>query len=250
MTRIIQKQRGILFWFCFVFLSLSFSLKINAQKNLLYGLLKCETDPQGFTLNYYYDNERRLISTITKHGQRTTYNYYDTYIVKKEITSSVVWYIDTLFYNPARLIGYSKRYMKRGRENVYDLLCLNHFFYNNEKYLTEWWITNMYLSQDTARIIQYIIEDGNVIREQSFKRNQPDRVSATAYTYYPKEVNSLGNEFIGTSFFGMSSINPIKEAQEKDFNNKPKTRLYLYEYKDGKIYKKSENKTETIYEYY
>ena len=156
-------------------MSLTYSSKSNAQTNHLHGLLKCETGSQGFTLNYYYDNERRLIRILPKDGQETTYDYYDTFIVKREITSSVVWYIDTLFYNPSRLIGYSKRYTKRGREDVYDLLNVNQFFYNNEKHLTEWRITGMYITEDTTRIIQYIIEDGNVIKEKSFKNNRYKR---------------------------------------------------------------------------
>jgi hypothetical protein len=240
----------IFFWFCLILIAFSDRSNYQDQTNYLHGLLKCETRSQGFTLNYYYDNERQLISIPTKYRQETTYDYYDNFIVKKEITSSVVWYIDTLFYNPTRLIGYSKRYMKRGKEDTYDLLAVNQYSYNNDKYLTEWRIIHMYVTDDTSRIFQFTIEDGNVKTEKSFEKNKPDKSTMTEYTYFPDKINSLGNSFTGTSFLGMSSKNPVRELKKLYPGNKMETHSYQYQYDNGIIIKMTDNGETTSYEYY
>ncbi len=182
-----------------------------------------------------YDDKWRLIIDTINNDTKITYTYYPDSIVLKyyenshSISDVIIYHLNSAGLADS-IYGHTK----------YNILQPEKRNYNADGYLSSKIVYN-YVTNDVVNYHAYIISNGNIFYDSIIER-----------TYDTTHLNSIGNEYMGLSFLGKSSRNPIiTEKNTTPWYQKTINYTYTYDEKNRiKTVSTDGGASTTAYTYY
>jgi hypothetical protein len=224
------------------------AFQVNKNDAALKSKIRQTTDLTiGNAVTYTYNPDGR-IALIKGKKVTISYEYKGNVIMRKTTDSAGRLLIkDSMILNNKELV--ITRFDNPGHYVIDVYFTLD---YDNAGYLTA--RRSVYQNKEAGALDEFKYSQGNQISlTQSDGRIKPNIIY---YSYYPDRLNTIGNDNMGMTFNGHSSLNALKDAIHIQSIGDTLRTTYYYHYDDkGRIiirtgYYKSKLTDSTGYSYY